>query len=123
MRSTTDPAAEHLPALARGAADRRRPRKTDPIKWSAALAEAPWQPRHFPAAWELAFRRAYAERLVERSIALPAKLPGRSGGKGGKTLLASRKVYATPAEFADQDRRAEAAGLSWSTYARRRLAE
>jgi hypothetical protein len=38
------------------------------------------------------------------------------------TRLKRRLLSATPEEFAEQDARAKAAGLSWSTWARMKLA-
>src|SRR5678816_3559428 len=112
-----------LPKLAVAAASKVRVRK-DPLAWSEALKSAPWNAEAMPAAWERAFREAYASRLVERGIAKPAKASGPSGKKSGKTLLAQRKVYATEEEFADQDRRMRAAGgTSWSDWARKKLSE
>lgn len=109
-----------LPLLGRQAADRRRKRK-EPLSRSEALAEAPWEAETMPAAWERPFREAYADRLEERGLALPA---GRSGpsGPSGATRLKRREVLQTEEEFAQQDARAKAAGLSWSTWARRKLA-
>lgn len=109
-----------LPLLARQAADRRR-KLRKPMSRSEALAEAPWDRPTMPAAWERPFREAYAARLEERGLALPAARSG-SSGKGGATLLASRLLRQTAEEFGENDARAKAAGLSWSTWARRKLA-
>jgi hypothetical protein len=114
----SDP-GQHLPALARALADKVRPSKT-PLTRSEALAACPWD-ASMPAAWERETRAAYADRLEERGLALPAKAAGRSGSSG-KNQLERRTFRQTPAEFASQDARAAAAGLSWSTWARRKLA-
>lgn len=116
-----DDPGQYLPALARVAAERRRGRSV-PLRWSEALAEAPWDTETMPPAWETEFRRAYAARLVERGLALPAARAGHSG-KSGATQLERRKVSGTPEEFASQDARARAAGLPWATWARRKLSE
>lgn len=92
-----------------------------PISWSDALAKAPW-PEDGPPAWEAEFRRTFATELVERGAAKPARRGG-SSGPSGTTKLARRLLSATTAEFAEQDRRAKAAGLSWSAWARRKLAD
>lgn len=92
---------QYLPLLARGAADRVRvPAK--PLSRSEALAAAPWH-HTMPAAWETAFRAAYADRLEELGVALPAKPSGASGptqrdderasrGLGRLTLRPSQKA-------------------------------
>jgi hypothetical protein len=74
-----------------------------------------------PAAWERETRAAYADRLEERGMALPARA-GRVSGASGESRLERRTFRQTAAEFAAQDARAAAAGLSWSTWARRKLA-
>lgn len=114
---------QYLPLLAAGHADRARRPKT-PLSWSQALAAAPWD-HTLPAAWESAFREAYARRLVELGSALPAKKAGtRSGTRGRQyaTKLERRLLSQTQEEFDTQDVRAKAEGLSWSTWARRKLA-
>ena len=118
-RAALDP-ARYLPQLARAHANKSRAPK-EPLAWSAALAAAPWS-SELPAAWEVEFRRAYAARLVELGRAMPAAAAGKSGASG-ETLLAQKKIYATKAEFTAQERRAKTAGLSWSAWARRKLAE
>jgi hypothetical protein len=114
---------QYLPLLAAGHADRTR-RPKAPLSWSQALAAAPWDPS-LPAAWESAFREAYARRLVELGSALPAKRAGtRSGTRGRQyaTTLERRLLSQTREEFDAQDARAKAEGLPWSTWARRKLA-
>lgn len=66
-----------LPVLARAAADKSRAPK-QPLSRSAALAAAPWD-ASFPAAWERSFRKAYADRLEELGVSLPARPGGTSG--------------------------------------------
>lgn len=114
----TDP-GRHLPALARAAAKRRRTTK-ELLRWSAALAEAPWS-SELPAAWEQEFRRAYAEELVARGLAQPAAKSGRSGA-GQRSSLPRYQVGQSEAEHAEQAEIAATAGLSWSEWARRTLA-
>ena len=118
--ATSDP-GQYLPLLARAAADRVRAPK-EPLTRSAALAAAPWDAESMPAAWERAFREAYADRLEELGAALPAKRGGASGTRGYATKLDRRLLSQTAQEFAEQDARAKAAGLPWSTWARRKLA-
>ncbi len=118
-KSTDGAAAEQLPLLARMAADNvRMPAK--PLTRSQALAAAPWQPQ-FPPAWERAFRAAYANRLEELGVSLPSAKSGKSG-KGGKSDLQRMTLYLSAAEIEAQKRLARAAGESWSTWARRKLA-
>lgn len=109
-----------LVALARSAA-RELSRPDEPLTWSAALDAAPW-PKGAPPALEREFRKAFAEGLLKRGI---AKKPGGQGKatSSGVTLLAGRRVYATPEEFAEQDQRWREGGFrSWSDWARRTLA-
>jgi len=113
-------AASLLPLLARAAADKARARKT-PLSRSEALAAAPWDAATMPAAWERAFREAYADRLEELGVSLPAKRSGK-GGAGGATELVQCKLYLSKAEQSAQQAIAKAAGVSWSTWARRKLA-
>ena len=115
----TEALEPYLLNLARAAADKRRTVK-ETLTWRAALDEAPWSSK-LPAAWESAFRRAYAERLAERGIAAPAAKAGTTSGKGGKTELKGRLVYMTPDELTETAARAKAAGVPWSTWARRKL--
>ncbi len=113
---------EYIPGLARGFADKRRPVK-EPLTWSAALDAAPWSGK-LPAAWEAPFRRAYAERLVERGLALPAAKAGTTSGKGGKTdLVRLPSVYLSADELASVKERAHRDGLTVSAWVRRRCAE
>ena len=113
-------AEQYLPALARAAAAKRRAPR-EPLSWAAALTEAPWGPT-LPPAWETEFRRAYAAELVERGHATEAHRPGKSGASG-KTTLKRYQVSQTDEEHDGQVARAEAAGLSWAEWARRKLAE
>lgn len=105
--------------LAKQAADKRKPPE-EPIAWSAALAEAPL-PDGLPAAWEGEFRKRYAERLVKLGHAKAAGRSGTSGKPGKPTKLHRRLMNAPLEEFEEHDKRAEKAGLSWSTWARRKL--
>jgi hypothetical protein len=107
---------------ARRAADARRAPR-DPLSWSEALAEAPWAREGLLVPWEDTYRRAYAARLVEREMALPAAPTGSTSGPSGKSLLERRTFRATEEEFAIHDERAAAAGLVWSAWARRKLLE
>lgn len=100
---------------------RKEPRAT--LKWSEALAEAPWDGSRFAAAWEARFREVYATALVKRGFAEERPEPGRPGKSGTPTKLMTRPFRATPEEFEDQDARAGKKGLSWSTWARRKLSE
>ncbi|HKY40655.1 MAG TPA: hypothetical protein VJN18_32190 [Polyangiaceae bacterium] len=104
---------------AKAAAEKRRPVKT-PLAWSDALAEAPWG-KGLSAAWETAYRRAYATALVKRGLAQPAARTGRTSGPSGESKLPRRTLRASAAEFAEQDRQAKAAGLPWATWVRRKL--
>lgn len=106
---------------AKAAAEKRRPVK-EPIGFREALGEAPWN-KGLPAAWETAFRRAYAAELVKRGIAAPAARAGRTSGPSGESKLDRRNLRATTEEFAEQDRRAQAAGVPWGTWVRRKLSE
>jgi hypothetical protein len=74
-----------------------------------------------PGAWESAFRAAYADRLEDLGVSLPAAKSGSSGA-GGKTELVQAKLYLSKNEQRAQQATAKAAGLSWSTWARRKLA-
>ena len=119
---STDP-GQYLPLLAVAAANRARMPK-EPLTRSAALAAAPW-PANAPPAWERAFRAAYADRLEERGAALPVRQSARDrtgAPPGAPTKLDRRLLSQTTEEFAEQSATAEAAGLSWSTWARRKLA-
>lgn len=109
-----------LPQMARAAADKVRVPKT-PLSRSQALASAPWD-ESFPPAWERAFRAAYADRLEERGVSLPAVTGRGSSGAGGETKLVECRVYLSKAEQAATKALAKADGVSWSTWARRKLA-
>lgn len=111
---------EDLARIARAAAD-KLPRPNEPLSRSAALASAPWLPS-MPPAWEREFRKAYADRLEELGAALPAKPSSSARGSGGVTTLERRLLSQSSQEFRDQDAKAKAVGLSWSTWARRKLA-
>jgi hypothetical protein len=125
--ATDNPRA--LMARARAAAKAHK-RPEEPLGWAEALADAPW-PKGAPPAWEGDYRRAFAEALVKRGIAKPAARAGRAlpsdkrpwaGRKERETTkLMRRLLSADPKEFAEQDKRAETAGLSWSNWARRKL--
>ena len=81
LASAEQDPGRYLPALAVSYADRARmPAKQ--LSWSEALAAAPWDPS-LPAAWEGAFRRAYAGRLVELGVAREA---GRASSTRGTSL-------------------------------------
>lgn len=116
-RSTPDATVSKL---ARAAASRRKA-PTSSLSWSAALAEAPL-PATLRPAWETHFRREYAAQLVELGHAKKAGASsGRYSGVGGTTSLSHRKVYQTELEFTEQDAQAKASGLTWSSWARRKL--
>lgn len=115
----SDDPGQYLPLLAVAAANRVKAR-TEPLTRSEALAAAPWAPE-MPAAWEQAFREAYADRLIARKLALPAKRSGTSRGAGGKTDLIQARLYLSKQEHDEQKAIADAAGLSWSNWARRKL--
>jgi hypothetical protein len=67
--------------MAVAAADRRRARRA-PLSRREALREAPWVPEMaLSGVHEHAFRAAYADRLIERGLALPSST-GRSGPSG-----------------------------------------
>lgn len=113
---------QYIPALARSEADRARKTKK-PISWSAALNKAPWSDT-LPAAWEAGFRRSYAKRLVELGLALPAAKSGTTSGKGGRTdLKRLPSIYLSEAELASAKARARHAGLTLSSWVRRRISE
>lgn len=119
-RNEPDP-GQYLPLLARQAADRVRAQKRQ-LTRSEALAAAPWD-KSMPAAWERAFRAAYADRLEELGVSLAAAKSSKARGTAGYvTKLDRRLLSQTSEEFAEQDRRAKAEGVSWSTWARRKLA-
>lgn len=120
-KHAADDPAQYLPLLARTAADKVRVPK-EPLTRSAALASAPWD-ESMPAAWEDEFRRAYADRLEELGVAAAAKRSGSRGPRGYETKLERRLLSQSAEEFAEQDERARAAGLSWSTWARRKLSQ
>ncbi len=111
---------QYLPDLARKYADDTRPRKRGgPWSWTDAMARAPWSVK-LPADHELEFRRAYAERLVERGLALRVGR-SRTSGPSGETDLERCIVYLSAAERNATRALADAAGLSWSSWARRKL--
>ena len=115
-----DDPGRYLPAIAIGHADRAK-RPKGPLSWSDALAAAPWDPS-LPAAWEDAFRRAYAGRLVELGVAQRAGRTGVTSGPSGKTKLVQCRLYLSEMEQVTQKAAAAAQNLSWSTWARRKLA-
>lgn len=101
----------------------------EPLRWSDALAEAPWI-KALGAAYETEFRRHYAERLVARGAATeayphraPTHQAAKASGRGGKTDLERKTVYLTHAERVAQEAKAGQAGLSWSMWARRKLGQ
>ena len=51
------------------------------------------------------------------------KRPEKRSWRSHQTKLMRRLINATPEEFRDQDTRAAQAGLSWSSWARKRLAD
>ena len=117
--ASNDP-GQYLPLLAKAAAERVKA-SAEPLSRSEALAVAPWH-ADMPAAWESAFRKAYADQLESRGLALPAKRSG-SRGASGESALARRTFRATKQEFAEHDARAKAAGVAWATWVRRKLSE
>ena len=110
-----------LIARAREAA-RAFKRRDEPLGWTEALELAPW-PKGAPPAWEREVRTAFAEGLVKRGIAEPARrrVPDVQRARAGKVSM-RRLVSGSPDEFAAQDAKAAAAGLSWASWARRQLA-
>lgn len=106
--------------LAREAAGKRREPAGEAIGWAQAQAEAPL-PADLPSAWEGAFRYAYALRLVKMGYAKKARRAGASGRSGTPTGLHRRLVTAPLEEFEAHDVKAKAAGVSWSTWVRRKL--
>lgn len=117
-KTDQDP-GQYLPLLARQAAKRAR-RPATPLSRSEALAAAPWDAATMPAAWERAFREAYADELEALGVARPAAPSGPRGARGATKLVQCR-LYLSEEEQAAQKALAEAAGLSWSTWARRKL--
>ena len=101
------------------AAANRRKKPAETLTWSQALADAD-PPDSVGPAWVSQYRKDYAARLVVRGYATKAA-PSGSRGAGGTTDLRHRKVYQTQEEFDEQDALAEAAGLKWSSWARRKL--
>lgn len=113
-------AGAYLSLLARGYADKARvPKATGKLTWTEALAKAPWSGK-LPAEQEEPFRRAYAERLVERGLALPVGR-SRTSGPSGETDLERCIVYLSTEERDSTRALAKAAGVSWSAWARRKL--
>lgn len=117
-----------LVARARAAAKAFQ-RPDEPLGWAEALGAAPW-PKGAPPAYEAEFRRAFAEALVKRSAATEQRrivdaAPDRVGRAAPRTKASAagmrRLVSGSPQEFAQQERWAAAAGLSWAAWARRRL--
>lgn len=100
------------------------------LGWQEALDAAPW-PKSGVMAFEGEFRATFADGLVKRGLAMPAarRKDGDETGTGRRATrrLASkatmrRLVPGSREEFDEQDRKAAAAGISWSTWARRVLA-
>lgn len=113
-----------LLAQARSAA-KVYPKPESKLLWSEAQQVAPW-PEWAPPAVERAFRRAFAEGLAKRGIAHENTRLVEPGGTGrsaprGSKASARRLVPGSELEFKEQDAKATAAGLSWSSWARRRL--
>ena len=113
-----DFAGERLRQAAQIAAHKFRA-TAEPLSRSEARAAAPWD-KTMPAPWEYPFREYFADYLVERGIALPGRRGGASGASG-VTKLDRRLLSQTSEEFAEQDAKAGALGLSWSAWARRKL--
>lgn len=108
--------------MARAAADRRRGRKA-PLTRREALAEAPWVPEMAASGVDQrAFRAAYADRLVERGIALPstAELP-RPSGPSGRALHPEMRVRVPAADQARYRAIAERRGMTLSEWVRAAL--
>lgn len=117
-KTAKDP--EALLAKARTAAKKFK-LPAEPLSRAEAIAAAPW-PASAPPAWEKPFREAFADELESRGAAAAAKKSGASGTRGYGTNLMGRLLYQTREEFAEQSARAKAeGGLSWSTWARRKL--
>jgi hypothetical protein len=90
--------------LAASAADKRRTRK-EPLSRREALREAPWVPTMAESGVDQrAFRAAYADRLVERGIALPstAELP-RPSGPSGRRVTKQITITVDPERLAKYD--------------------
>ncbi len=117
-KSSKDP-AEALPAKARAAAKKFK-LPEEPLSRSEALAAAPWKGSS-PPIFEKVFRDAFADALEERGAARAPKPSGKSGASG-LNLVGRRTFRASEQEFAEQDKRAEAAGVPWNTWVRRKLA-
>lgn len=115
-------AGAYLPLLARAYADKARaPKNAGKLTWTEALAKAPWSSR-FPAEQEEAFRRAYAERLVERKLALPVGR-SRTSGPSGENRLTQVALRADPSDIARWDEAARSAGLDRNSFLRRAAGE
>lgn len=109
-------------ALAIAAADKRASRK-EPLTRREALAEAPWAEEYREHCTRREWSAAYADRLIERGLALPTS-EGRSGpsGPSGKALHPPILITGVnPERRAAWDRAAQAAGLSRSEWAREHL--
>ncbi len=127
MPKSTDP-AKYLPALAREAAKKRRPPK-EPMLWSEALAEAPWDKEEMPAPWGREFRKAYAAELERLGHAQGAKTvtdrktATLKADRDRTTLLDRRTLRAMTEEFEAMDAVvADIGNVTWTTWARRVLA-
>lgn len=114
--TATSDVEQHIPALARAEADRARQTK-EPVTWSGAIAKAPWS-RQLPPEYEMPFRRAYAERLVERGLALPVGR-SRTSGASGKNTLTEVKLRGELAETERWRAAAQRSGTDRNTFLRR----
>ena len=93
------------------------------MRWSDALADAPWPVTLIEPFHEKQFRRAYAARLVQRGAAVPAIANTGSSGPSGQSKLLRRTFRMTAEEFAATDAKAEAAKLPWNTWMRRKVSQ
>jgi hypothetical protein len=120
MPSTMD---DKIRAKAAAAARKRRKPEV-PLTRIEASAEAPWDDSFSPA-WEQPFRETYADTLAARGEAFVKREKKRekASGSSGTHKNPRRLITMTQQEFDEQDARAEAAGLPWSTWARRKLSE
>lgn len=108
--------------LARQAADRRRTR-SEPLTRRAALAEAPWiEALRASGCSEREWRTAYADRLIERGLALPSST-GLSGpsGASGKSLGVQLPVKVRAQKLEAYRSAASTSGLTLADWVRQQL--
>jgi hypothetical protein len=113
-----DESKRELIQLARQHADDTRPRQRGgKWSWTEALGRAPWG-KGRPEEHEEAFRRAYAERLVELGLALPVGR-SRTSGPSGKNPLTEVKLRGEKRETDRWTEAAAALGVDRNTFLRR----